>query len=331
MNTPPLSIQLAIGSYQGTCRITKGKKPVVSRVTLRVTRQENQTIHGRITTTGSLKVDQEFAATMTGDQLQFVTANPKKKLTITWLAGVQGDAMQGTYSATRGGLVASFLGKKDQHGDWQCRKERFPFVRRLKSFAKGSLVVAVIIGSMGGIIALSNVGSSPSSPGSAYAPSYDEFYDSSYSNEEGPSTGSYAAPSQPYNNSVRSSTGGSSPHLSDRDLAELGGHVYDYALDRNRVDVKEHYRGETYVRPYDRQPPGGYSLGDRTEAAGWALGAMVIVKGIDYYSPDQVEARRKTEEARQLAEERQREEAVQRIRADAERMRQAKQKPWWRR
>ena len=61
--------------------------------------------------------------------------------------------------------------------------------------------------------------------------------------------------------------------------------------------------------------PGGNTLGDKAEAAGWALGAMAVVKGIDYFSPDQVEARRRTEEARQLVEERQREEAIQRIRA----------------
>ncbi len=334
MNASPLASKLLIGSYQGTCSSRNGKKPVVSRVTLRVTRQENQTIHGRITSTGALKVDQEFAATMTGDQLQFVTANPKKKLTITWLAGVQGDAMQGTYSATRGGFVASFLGKKDQHGDWQCRKERFPFVRRLKSFAKESLVVGGVIGFMGGIIALSNVGSSPSSPARAYTPSYDEVYDSSYSNEEAPSTSSYAAPSQS-NNTSSSSTAGYQPRVPDRDLAEVGGKVYNYALDENRVDVREHFRGDTHVRAHDRQPPGGFTAGDKVEAGAWALAAVGSITGTEYlvqqFDPAQVAARKHAEEARRQAEERQREDAVRRIREDAERMNQQKQKPWWKR
>lgn len=308
MNAPPLSTQLAIGSYQGTCTITNGKKPVVSRVTLRVTRQDNQTIHGWITTTGSLKVDQEFAATMTGDQLLFVTANPKKKLTITWLAGVQGDTMQGTYSATRGGLVASFLGKKDQHGDWHCRKERFPFVRRLKSFAKGSLVVAVVIGFMGGIIALSNVGSSPSSPGSAYTPSYE-------------------STSQSYEDNV-SSPGGYKSRLTSEDLRDVTKGVYGAVIDSKRVDVRGYNREGSYVRPHDRQPPGGITLGDKAEAGAWALGAVALVQGVDYldqkFDPAKIAARKQ-------AEEQQRAESQRRFREQVERREQQKPKPWWRR
>lgn len=254
MNAPSLPGHLKPGSYQGSCKIATGRKSVVSRVTLKVQRVESQEIHGRITTTGALKVDQNFSASANGSELHFVTVTPNKKLAVTWQAIIEEDALRGTFSATRAGLLAFLFRRKSQHGEWHCAKERFPLIRRLKTLAKRSVIGGVVAAALGGIIASMVSGSAPQSytgsqnsrPYSIQSSSYPagEFpaYNTATANTEIPvsqyaQSGDYSAP-------ATYSTTGSRPQLSDRHLVELGSHVYDYALDQNRVDVKGHYRGE---------------------------------------------------------------------------------------
>lgn len=165
-----MNTQFKLGSYQGTCTNTTGKEPVVSRLTLTLARQEQQSIYGKITTAGALDVDLEFAGTVAGNQIQFVTITPNKKLTIEWLAVIQVDSLRGTFSATNTGFWASVFDSTHQHGEWQCSKERFPIIRRLKSFAQGVLGVIVFIVIIVGVIAF-NSDSTPSISLPAYIPS----------------------------------------------------------------------------------------------------------------------------------------------------------------
>jgi hypothetical protein len=322
MNPPPVNGMLKLGSYQGSCKITTGKKPIISRLTMKVMRVEGEAVHGRITITGTFNMAQEFSAAVNGSEIQFVTVAPKKNLTITWHGIIEGDVLKGTFKADRAGFLASLFRRKNQHGEWHCIKERFPVIRRLKTLARCSVVAGVIVAAIGGIIALIGVGSAPQpyseiqSAGSYQTAGEYPAYSSSYQTENRPAYDSLSVAS-------------SNPQIADRDVAELGRHVYDFALDQNRVDVKGHYRGGTYVQSHDRQPPGGYSFGDQAEAAGWALGAMALVKGVQYFSSGQVEARKRAEEARLQVEKKQREDSWQRLRDHAERAREQKKQPWW--
>lgn len=327
MNVLPLPTQLKCGPYQGNCTNTTGTKPVISRLTLTVIRQENQAIHGMIATTGALKVKQDFTAIITGNQLHFVTSAPNKKLTIEWHAAIQDGVIRGTFSATQTGLWVSFFGKKSQNGEWQCTKERFPIVRHLKSFAKGVIGVGVLLAVFGGVIALINSDTASTSPGIAYAPIPDSAPALSYPYEDTRSSTPYEALAPPSTTS-RSSTGGYTPRISDRAIAEVGSKVYDAVLDDKRVDVKGYMRDGTYVRPHDRQPPGGFTASDKVEAGAGALGVALFIKAADYvdqkYDPEKIAARKKAEEQQQA-------ESQRRLREDAERRQQQNKKPWWKR
>ena len=168
--TPPDKI-IKIGSYQGACTDTTGKSPVVSRLTLTVARQEQQAVHGKITVTGDLDVDLEFSGTIAGNRIQFVTTTPNKKLTIEWSAEIQDDSMNGSFSATNTGFWSSIFGSNRKSGEWQCRRARFPIIRRLKSFATAVLGFIILLAVIGGGIAFFNSDSASVHSSVAYTPS----------------------------------------------------------------------------------------------------------------------------------------------------------------
>lgn len=118
-------------------------------------------------------------------------------------------------------------------------------------------------------------------------------HDYSTSSEVVNSAYSYSSPS---GSSVPAS--GYTPRVRADDVADVSRHVYDYALQRNMVDVSGHYRGNTFVQPYQRQPPGGISFDDKAEAAGWAIGAAAVIYGVDYLSQkyDQWDSKKKKEQ-----------------------------------
>ena len=260
---------------------------------------------------------------MTGDQIQFVTYTRSKKLMIEWVAVVQADAMRGTFVATRSGLLASLFGKKIQSGEWQCAKERFPLGRRLKALAKVALgagaLLFVLVG-LGDAVAFLNSGSAAPSVAMGYTPNVESDYDSSYSDCDVSSSSADASAAQPYDHS-RSKAGGYAPRVSSQDLSEVGIKVYDAVIDSKRVDVKGHYRGETYIQPYDRQPPGGIAIGDKVEAGAVAVGVIAAIQAADYlidkFDPEKVQARKQ-------AEEKQRAESLRLLRDDAKKIQQKK-------
>lgn len=150
----------------------------------------------------------------------------------------------------------------------------------------------------------------------------------SYSNTQQASSAQRAQNHQ-YDNPSTSSSSGYQPRVRHEDVAEISKGIYDIALKKEMVDVSGHYRGDTYVQPHQRQPPGGL---DNTEAAALAVGAAAVIYGVDYLDQkyDSWSAKREAK-ARQKAEEKERrelDEYLARIEAEKERKR-ANKRSWW--
>ena len=212
------------------------------------------------------------------------------------------------------------------------------------------------VGAVVFIVALA-CGGFDSSNSSGYVPSLTTSTDP-YSHTEIPNATASSTPSNDYiPSAVRApSTDGYTPRVSIEDVSEISQRVYDYALQQKMVDVNGYDRGQTYVQPYQRQPPGGFTLEDKANAGGLAVGAAALIYGADYLSQKydqwsvtrEAEARKKTE-AQQRADKQGIMREVMNLPATISRMRQQradkqrimreteereklqKKKSWWQR
>lgn len=131
-----VNTQIELGSYVGTCTNTTGKEPVVSSLKLAITRQEQEGIHGKLTTTGALELDLAFSGTINGSSIRFVTTTLNNKLTVEWSGAIENDSLRGTFSTTNSGFWAKLFGKKHQRGEWQCKIKRPASFAWLATFAR---------------------------------------------------------------------------------------------------------------------------------------------------------------------------------------------------
>jgi len=286
----PTDKTLKVGSYQGTCTNTTGKEPVISRLTLTVVRQEHQTVRGTLVTTGALEVNFEFSGTIAGNRIHFVTTTPNKKLTIEWTAEIQDDSVSGTFTSTNSGFWASVFGNERQSGEWQCHKQRFPIVGRvwgrIVSFSQGVLGLLVLCGIGGGIYALIH----SDRPAASVPTVQRESYPTASAPQARPPESSPVFSIQP-----ASQHDSFSPRVPPAFAAEAASRTYDFVLDQKRVDVSGYWRGQTFVPPYTRQPPGGFTLGDRTEAVAWGAAAAGALYGLDWLGQKLEEQEKKNE------------------------------------
>ena len=290
---------LKIGTYQGTCTDKTGENPVVSRLTLTIIRQENEVVHGKVRVTGDLDADLDFNGTIDGNYISFVTSTPDSKLTIDWSAEIQNDCLLGNFKSIDTGFWSNLFwsSTNNQQGEWQCKKERFPLIGRVKKFTTRAFWTLVIVSIICALIASEK--SSPSR--SSYYPTGQPIISSASNSDLIQSTAVLNQPrfetSPQYSFSPETSnlTSEYKPRVSTELIGSAAEKTYNYVLDQKRVDVSGYVRDNTYVNSYTRQPPGGVTFDDKLEAAGWASAVAAGIFAVDWVD-QKLEQRKRNKE-----------------------------------
>jgi hypothetical protein len=288
---------LTPGTYQGTCVDKSGKDQVVSRLTLTIIRLENEVVHGKVQITGDLDAELEFKGTIVGSRINFVTSTDDQKLTIEWSAEIQSGCLRGNFSATDTRFWHNLFcpSTNNQRGEWQCKKERFPIIRHVKKFTKR----AVGILGTGAIICALIASDNRSEKPLPYEPVTGTISSDASSSDWSQSTANSKSITTAYTPQINHSSHqyNGSTEYKPRVPVELVGaaatKTYNYMLDQKRVDVSGHIRGDTYVNPYTRTPPGGLTFDDKLEAAGWAGAVAASIMTLDWLDQKLEERKRK--------------------------------------